>query len=197
MRALAIRFDLDLRAAALADLQVQLGRLADHDDIRLHRLADGARRNALEALLVHHARDVDAAGKVAPILLDKGRRRAAHGRHGALHVGRAAAVDAAVLDLAAEGIVRPRARINDRHGVDVTVKQDRRTRAIAVHTADDVAVIVDGDLVEVVLMEKIREGVHDLPFLPGIALGADECLCERNHDFISTHNRMTMPFCGL
>ena len=136
---------------------------------------------------MHHARDVDAAGKIAPVVLDEGRDRATHRRHGALHIGRAAAVDAAILDLAAERIVRPNARVDHRNGVDMAVKQDRGTRPVAVHAADDIAVIVDGDLVEVVLAEELREGVHNLPFLTGIALGADECLCERNHDFISTH----------
>ena len=180
MGALADGLHADLRAAALADLEVELGRFADDDVVRPDLRADGAGGHALKALLVHHAGHMYAAGKIAPGLLGKGRRRAAHGGDRALHIRRAAAIDAAVFDLPAKRVVLPGGRVRP-DGIDMPVQQQRRPGPL------DAAVRIDAHLIKTVLFEKLRQRVHHAALLAGIAPAADERLRERDQDLLAVH----------
>jgi len=160
--------DHDLRPAALADLHVAAGGLADHDDVGLHGAAHAARGDALEELLVHDAGQGDLAREVALRVLEEEVRRRGERRDRALHVGRAAAVEPAVFDLARIGVARPAAR-DDRHRVDVAVEEHARAGTPALQPDNHAAVAVDRDLVEAVRPGKALQLRRDALLMAGRA----------------------------
>ena len=84
-------------------------------------------------LLVHDCRDNDAAARQAAAL-DDPTHSADHRRHTALHVLRAAAVEAAVADLGIEGPMHPA----DSDGVSVPAQHQRTARGSSLEHADDI-----------------------------------------------------------
>jgi hypothetical protein len=89
----------------------------------LARIADAGEA---ARLLVHRAGDLEGAGEVDALGQD-GLDRDHRGRHAALHVAGAAAIDLAVAHHAGEGIDAP--ALADLDHVDVAVEVDRRARA--------------------------------------------------------------------
>jgi len=73
---------------------------------------------------------------LADLLADQDEHLGAHRRH-VLHVDRAAAPEVAVVDLSAERVVPPLARVGFDH-VEVRVEQDRRLAPVALDARDDV-----------------------------------------------------------
>ena len=184
MAADTFRFDDDLRPAALAALDGRACGLADDDKIGLCQPRNFAGGHALEPLLMHRARHADAARKVSAGLFSEARRRRDHGAVAALHVGRAAAVNFPVRDLAAERVMLPLRRVDHVHGVDMAVHQDGLAGPFAVDRAEDAAEAVDDDLVEAVFLHFALHQLRHALFLSGIAGNAQRLLTKRNQLFI-------------
>ena len=168
----------DLSAASLSHLQVQGGRLADHHVVRLHGCADLSGRHALEALLVHHACDVELAGEILVRVRREVGRRADEGCHRTLHIAGSAPVDLSVVDLSGEGRVLPLGLIRHRNGVDVAVKEQLLARSLSLDAADHVAVLVDRHGIKSQLGEFLLQDTGHAVLMSGIALLLDQLLAK-------------------
>ena len=122
VRTAAVDLHDQLRAAALADHDAAVRRLADDGRVRLHGTGNRHGRVPLDHLLRDRGADDHAAA------LERRRRGAVHERRQrALHVQRAAAVQPPVAQLPGR-IGRPRSGIADADRVHVRVEQDARPR---------------------------------------------------------------------
>ena len=133
---------------------------------------------------MHRARHADTAREVPAGLFSKARCGRDHGAVAALHVGRAAAVNFPVRDLAAERVMLPLRRVDHVHGVDVAVYQDGLAGSLAVDGAEDAAEAVDNDLVEAVFLHFPLHQLRHALLLSGIAGNAQRLLTKRNQLFI-------------
>ena len=163
--------------------------LADDDEIGLCQPRNFTGGHALEPLLMHRTRHADAAGEVLSGLLGKARCGGNHGAVAALHVGRAAAVNFPVHDLAAERVMLPLRRVDDVDGVDVAVHQDGLAGPLAVDGAENTAEAVDDDLVEAVFLHFALHQFRYALFTAGVAGHAQRFLtkCDQLFVCISIH----------
>ena len=184
MAAHALRLHDDLRPAALAALDGRARGLADDDEVGLCQPRNFTGGHALEPFLMHRTRHADAAREVPAGLLGEARRGRDHGAVAAFHVGRAAAVNFPVHDLAAERVVLPLRRVDDVDGVDVAVHQDGLAGPVAVDGAEDASEAVNDDLVEAVFLHFSLHQLCHAFFLPGIAGDAQRLLTKRDQLFI-------------
>ena len=174
-----------ISAASLADLEVELGRLADYHIVGLYRLADLACRHALEALLVHNAGYIDFACEVLTSVLGKCRSRCYKAGHRAFHIAGPAAVDFAVVNLCRERRIGPLSLVPHRDSVNMTVKQDLFSRTAAFDASDDVAVPVHCDRVEPLRFHLRGQLRHHPVLMTGIALLPDQLLAQFHHLLLS------------
>jgi hypothetical protein len=120
-------FEVELGPAATAARQVELCRFANHHVVGLDAVEHVLERRAFEVLFQHRRGHDDPA---LELCLVHPAGRGDHRGERPLHVGRAPAVQPAVLDLAAEGVVFPGHAGRDADGVAVGVKEQRRDRAL-------------------------------------------------------------------
>ncbi len=156
------RDDLDLDAPLVAAVDLHLGRLADHDEVRADALVfDKCVRGDAVAPLFHIAEIVGGPAVQQPQLVRQ-RQAVDHRGRRALFVAGAAGVQPALVDLADKGIPVPFVRVADADRVDMAVV-DQHARAAA-DAADGVAHAVEPRLLKAELAHL---------FLDAFANGAD------------------------
>ena len=178
MRGNAEGFNHDLRAASLANLHVQLGRLADDNIIRLHISADFPCGHALEALLMDNARHVDIAREAVIRILRIVQRCRQHGGQGALHIGGSAPVHPAVHNLGAKWVMLPFCLIRYGYRIHMAVKEKLWPWFGALYVADAVAVSVHVDICKFVLVTEFLHDVHYQVLLSAVAGSLNHLGCE-------------------
>ena len=136
MRLHALDLDAEVDEPALGGAQPQLGRLERDRHVACRCALDDLARAVADDLLVADDVEDDVAARLEA-LLERHLRRPHRRREPALHVRRAAPVEAAVDDVAAERLLRPRAPVADRHDVDVRVERERAAAARARQPGDD------------------------------------------------------------
>ena len=124
MRLDALDLDPEVHEPALRGAQLQLGRLERQRHVGRRRARDDLAGAVPDDLLVADDVEDDVSAR-AESLLERDLRRPHRRREPALHVRRAAPVEAAVDDRAAERILGPGAPVTDRNDVDVAVERER------------------------------------------------------------------------
>ena len=109
----ALDLDAEVHEPTLGGAQPQLGRLERDRHVGRGRALDDLARAVPDDLLVADDVEHDVSARLEA-LLERDLRRPHRGGEAALHVGRAAPVEAAVDDRAAEGLLRPGAPVADR-----------------------------------------------------------------------------------
>ena len=99
--------------------------------------------------------------------------------HAALLVGAAAAVDDLLVLIALIGVVGPVFDVADADGVDVGVERD--DLVARAHPADDVAELVELDLIVAELLHFLGNAVGDALFLAALAGNGDHVAQETGH----------------
>ena len=123
-----VDLDPEVHETALGGAEPELGRLERDGHVGRRDALDDLTRAVSDHLLVGDDVEEDVAARAEPLLehrLDGPQRR----REPALHVGRSPTVEPPVDEGAREGLLRPRARVADRHDVDVRVEGERAAAA--------------------------------------------------------------------
>jgi hypothetical protein len=175
----AADLDDDLGAAAMADAEVPVRRLADDDD---RRSSGRGRQEVLDApagaLLVDRVHDEQVARQ--PVLDERcGRVRLERER--TLDVHRAAAVKEAIRNHGVVRSVLPGRRIARVDHVHVAAHHDRGTSAAAADQPDRVADLVRPGVVVAELVHLGDDAHGDRPFRSRWARYADQVLREAQH----------------
>ena len=205
-----VHVDADLHTAAMAAIDAAVGRLGGDDELDLvsgvFRAAkvfidDGLPAHAVAVLFLNGADDHDlvAIGDEAEILHDLG--AVSRGSHAAFLVGAAAAVDDIVRLIAFVGIGGPVFPVADADGIDVGVDGD--DLVARAHPADDVAELVEFDLIIAQLFHLGGNALHNALFLAGFRRNCDHVAEELHHislvafrcllDCIIVHKRRVPP----
>ena len=184
----AVHIDADLHAAAVTAVDAAVGGLGGDDELDLVArvlgtlevfVDDGLPAHTVAVLLLHGADDHDlvALGDEAEVLHDL--RAVGGGGHAALLVGAAAAVDDLLVLIALIGVVGPVLDVADADGVDVGVERD--DLVARAHPADDVAELVELDLIVAKLLHFLGNAVGDALFLAALAGNGDHVAQETGH----------------
>ena len=178
----------DLHAATVATVDAAVGGLSGNDELHLAAgvigavevlVDDGLPAHTVAVLLLHgaHHHDLIAGGDEAQILHDPG--AVGGGGHAALLIGAAAAVDDIVGFVALIGVGLPVVPVADAHGVHVGVQSDDLV-ALA-HPADDVAQLVELDLVIPQSLHLLGDAMHHALLLTGFGRNGDHVPQELDH----------------
>ena len=184
----AADIDTDLHTAAMATVDAAVGRLGGDDEFDLASsvfrtvkvlIDDGLPAHAVAVFFLNGAYDHDlvAFGDQAEILHDLA--AVDSGGHAAFLVGSAAAVDDVLSFVALVGILFPVVDIADANGVDMGVNGDDLL-AVA-HPTDDVAELVDLDLVVTELFHLGLDAHDNALFLTALAGDGDHVAKETAH----------------
>ena len=181
------RLDDHLRPPALADVDFEVGGLADDDVVRPDTPQGRPERLALDQLLADRAGDDHLAGQPEPAGRGPGQD---HRRGGALHVGSAPAVEPAADNLPTVRVVRPAAALAGRDGVDVRVQQ--RGRAAVAGRAEDAAVLVNCHAPVAEATHLLRDDAGDRALLPARARLAHQPLGQRRDLVLELRERLVL-----
>ena len=136
MRLLALDLDAEVHEPALRRAQPELARLERDRHVVRGRALDDLARAVADDLLVADDVEDDVAARPEP-LLERNLGRPHRRGEAALHVRRAAPVEAPVDDIAAERLLRPRAAVADGNDVHVRVERERATASGTGQPGDD------------------------------------------------------------
>jgi hypothetical protein len=128
--------DAEMHEATLRGTQPELGRLDGQRHVAGISALDDLAGAVPDHLLVAHEMEDDVAPGPEP-LLEGDLRRPQGCRDAPFHIRRTAPVETAAAERAAERILGPRARVADRHDVQVTVERERAAASRACEPRDD------------------------------------------------------------
>ena len=206
----AVHVNADFHSAAMAAVDAAVGRLGGDDELDLAACVlgavkvfvdDGLPAHAVAVLFLHGADDHDlvALGDEVQVLHDL--RTVGSGSHAALLIGAAAAVDDLVGLIAGVGISSPVFAVADADGIDMGVDGD--DLVASAHPADDVAELIELDLVIAQLFHLGSDALDDALFLAGLGRNCDHVAEELCHvgsvafgslfDSIIIHKRRVPP----
>ena len=177
----------DFGAAPPPPVQVEFGRLPDHNKRWLYLSDHTLQADPLHHLFQHGGADRHPAGQLAAVDCPSGVH---HCCQCPLHVGCSPAIEVSVDPRSAERVVCPDRAWRNANRITVGVEQDGRPWPRSIHDADHGAVAVDAHLIEMQTPHLRCNSFHDFQFFAAQTWDADQILGERNQLFfvdISRH----------
>ena len=183
-----VHVDADFHSAAMTAIDAAVGRLGGDDELNLISrvfrtvkilVDDGLPAHAVAVFFLHGADDHDlvALGNETQILHDLA--AVSCGCHAAFLIGTAAAVDDIVGLITLIGVGFPVGAVADADGVDVRVNGN--DLVAGAHPADDVAELVELNLVVAELRQLFGDALDNALFLTGLGRNGDHIAQELCH----------------
>ena len=174
----ANRRHMHLGAAAPAPGEVEIGGLADHHTLGLHRVHHRAQRHPLQHFLQRGRAHRNAPAQRAAIHRGRGMH---HRRQRALHVRRAPAHDGLIHNGRGKWVMPPSHALGHAHRINVRIQQQRLARRGPLDHTDHAAVLVHHHPVKAQAAHLIHHPLRHRGLLPAEAGPLDQRLGKLDH----------------